>query len=29
MDDLSWFDSYRGPKRIIVAPGQATVLDWI
>ena len=27
MDNLSWFDSYRGPKRIIVEPGQATC--WI
>ena len=27
MDNMSWFDSYRGPKRIIVEPGQATC--WI
>ena len=27
MDNLSWFDSYRGPKRIIVEPGQASC--WI
>ncbi|HSE21428.1 MAG TPA: hypothetical protein VLB68_07200 [Pyrinomonadaceae bacterium] len=27
MDNLSWFDSFRGPKRIIVEPGQATC--WI
>ena len=27
MDNMSWFDSYRGPKRIMVEPGQATC--WI
>jgi hypothetical protein len=27
MDNMSWFDTYRGPKRIIVEPGQATC--WI
>jgi len=27
MDNMSWFDSYRGPKRIIVEPGQASC--WI
>lgn len=27
MDNMSWFDSYGGPKRIIVEPGQATC--WI
>lgn len=27
MDNINWFDSYRGPKRIMVEPGQATC--WI
>lgn len=27
MDNMSWFDLYRGPKRIMVEPGQATC--WI
>jgi len=27
MDNMSWFDSYRGPKRIIVERGQASC--WI
>jgi len=27
MDNINWFDSYSGPKRIIVEPGQATC--WI
>ena len=27
MDNMNWFDSYRGPKRIMVEPGQATC--WI
>jgi hypothetical protein len=27
MDNMNWFDSYRGPKRIMVEQGQATC--WI
>jgi hypothetical protein len=27
MDNMRWFDSYRGPKRIMVEAGQATC--WI
>ena len=27
MDNMRWFDLYRGPKRIMVEPGQATC--WI
>lgn len=27
MDNMNWFDSYRGPKRIMVETGQATC--WI
>ena len=27
MDNVSWFDSYPGPKRIMVEPGQASC--WI
>ena len=27
MDNMNWFDSYRGPKRIMVERGQATC--WI
>lgn len=27
MDNMNWFDTYRGPKRIMVETGQATC--WI
>src|SRR6267378_3830191 len=27
MDNMSWFDTYRGPKRLMVEPDQATC--WI